>query len=71
MQKQLEKESVAAGISRFKTNLAERLAYKALFVERLTLTELKDQKVGNLQAARENMHTLVSELIDRLQDTGA
>jgi chromosome partitioning protein len=70
VQRQLEKELVAAGIDRFKTNLAERLAYKAVFVERLTLTELKDMKVGNLVAAKQNIHTLVSELIDTLQQTG-
>jgi len=71
VQRQLEKEIVAAGISKFATNLAERLAYKAVFVERLTLTELKDQKVGNLEAAKENVHTLVTELIDTLQAVGA
>jgi len=71
VQRQLEKEIVAAGISKFATNLAERLAYKAVFVERLTLTELKDQKVGNLEAAKDNVHTLVSELIDTLQAVGA
>lgn len=69
VQRLLEQEIVAAGIDRFKTNLAERLAYKAVFVERLTLTELKDQKVGNLEAAKENIHTLVAELIDTLQAT--
>jgi len=67
VQRQLEKEIIAAGIDRFNTNLAERLAYKAVFVERLTLTELKDLKVGNLEAAKENVHVLVSELIDTLQ----
>jgi chromosome partitioning protein len=67
VQRQLEKEIVASGIKRFKTNLAERLAYKAIFVERLALKELKDMKVGNLAAAEENVHVLVSELIDTLQ----
>jgi chromosome partitioning protein len=70
VQRQLEKEIVAAGISKFNTNLAERLAYKAIFVERLTLSELKDQKVGNLEAAMENVHALVTELIDTLQEVG-
>lgn len=70
VQRQLEKEIVAAGITRFQTNLAERLAYKAVFVERLTLSELKDQKVGNLEAAKENVHALVNELIDTLQQAG-
>src|ERR1035438_1422801 len=42
VQRQLETEILAAGISRFKTSLAERLAYKAIFVERLSLSEMKD-----------------------------
>ena len=67
VQRQLESEITAAGINRFKTSLAERLAYKAVFVERLSLPELKDMKVGNLQAAQDNVHDLASELIETLQ----
>ena len=68
VQRQLEKEIAAAGISRFNTSLAERLAYKAVFVERLSLSELKDMKVGNLEAAQENVHNLAAELIETLQE---
>jgi len=67
VQRQLESEIAASGINRFKTSLAERLAYKAVFVERLTLAELKDMKVGNLQAAQDNVHALAAELIETLQ----
>jgi chromosome partitioning protein len=67
VQRQLESEITSAGINRFKTSLAERLAYKAVFVERLSLPELKDMKVGNLQAAQDNVHDLASELIETLQ----
>ena len=70
VQRQLETELEAAGIPRFRTSLAERLAYKALFVERLSLPELKDLRVGNLEAAYENVHDLVEELIETLQDVG-
>ena len=66
VQQQLEAEINEAGIPRFKTSLAERLAYKAMFVERLTLPELRNHKVGNLEAAYENAHQLVEELIETL-----
>ncbi len=67
VQRQLEMEIEAGGIPRFRTSLAERLAFKALFVERLTLPELKDFRVGNLEAAYQNVHDLAEELIETLQ----
>lgn len=67
VQRQLEAEIETAGIPRFKTSLAERMAYKALFVERLTLSEMGDLRVGNLEAAYENVHNLAEELIGCLQ----
>ncbi len=67
VQRQLEAEIESAGIPRFRTSLAERLAYKAVFVERLSLPELKDMRVGNLEAAYENVHLLAEELIETLQ----
>ena len=71
VQQQLEAEITAAGIPRFKTNLAERLAFKAIFVERLSLSEMKDLKVGNLEAAYENVHQLAEELVATLETIGA
>jgi chromosome partitioning protein len=68
VQRQLEAEIQAAGIPRFKTSLAERMAFKAVFVERLTLAEMQDMKVGNLDAAYENVHQLAEELIGLLQN---
>jgi len=68
VQRQLELEIGAANIPRFRTSLAERLAYKALFVERLTLSELGHLRVGNLEAAYQNVHELAEELITSLQD---
>lgn len=68
VQQQLEAEIAAAGIPRFKTNLAERLAYKAVFVERLSLAEMQGLKVGNLEAAYENVHQLAEELIETLHE---
>lgn len=67
VQQQLEAEIANAGIPRFKTSLAERLAFKAVFVERLSLSELGAYKVGNLEAAYENVHQLAEELVDTLQ----
>ena len=68
VQRQLEAEIELAGIPRFKTSLAERMAFKAMFVERLTLPEMEDLKVGNLEAAYENVHALAEELIGLLQE---
>src|ERR1700712_5518494 len=68
VQRQLEAELEAADIPRFKTSLAERMAFKALFVERLTLSEMHDLRVGNLDAAYENVHQLAEELIELLQE---
>jgi chromosome partitioning protein len=67
VQQQLEAEIANAGIPRFRTSLAERLAYKAIFVERLTLSEMEGLRVGNLESAYENVHQLAEELIETLQ----
>lgn len=68
VQRQLEAEISSAGIPRFTTSLAERMAYKAMFVERLSLSEMAGLKVGNLEAAQENVHLLAEELISYLQE---
>jgi len=67
VQRQLEEEITQSGIARFRTSLAERLAYKAVFVERLSLSELGALKVGNLEAAQQNVHDLAAELVEALQ----
>ena len=67
VQRQLEAELEAAEIPRFRTSLAERMAFKALFVERLTLAEMHGLRVGNLDAAYENVHQLAEELIGLLE----
>jgi len=71
VQRQLEAEITATNIPRFRTTIADRLAYKAVFVERLTLTELKDRaiKVGNLDAAYQTIHDFATELVEELQPT--
>ncbi len=63
-----EAEIEVAGIPRFSTSLAERMAYKAMFVERTTLAEMQHLRVGNLDAAYENVHQLANELLDLLSD---
>ena len=68
VQRQLEAEIGAAGIARFNTSLAERIAFKALFVERLALEEMGSLPVGNLSAACENVHQLAEELIACLEE---
>jgi chromosome partitioning protein len=67
VQRQLEAEIASAEIPRFGVSLAERMAYKAMFVERLTLAEMGNLRVGNLEAAYENVHQLAEELIGLLQ----
>ena len=68
VQRQLEAEIQSAGIPRFRNSLAERMAFKAMFVERLTLEEMGGLRVGNLEAAYENVHLLAEELVGLLQD---
>ncbi len=70
VQRQLESEIEAAKIPRFRTSLAERLAFKALFVERLSLSELSHLRVGNLEAAYQNVHDLAEELVTALRELG-
>jgi len=70
VQRSLEKEITASGIPRFKTNLVERLPFKAVFTENLTLAELErdpNLKVGNIPAAYQNIHDLAEELLTELQ----
>ncbi len=63
-QKELENDLGTAGIPRFRTTLAERQAFKAMFNQRLTLQELVgDKRAGNLSSAYENVETLATELV--------
>ena len=63
-QKELERDLEEAGIPRFRTTLAERQAFKAMFNQRLSLQELVgDKRAGNLEAAYQNVETLTEELI--------
>ena len=52
-----------AQISLMKTRLHERQAYKAIFVRRVTLSEL-DLSINGLEAAKENAERLASEVVD-------
>jgi chromosome partitioning protein len=69
LQRQLEKEIKAAALPRFRSSVAERQAFKAMFLEGLTLPELKEQghKVGNLDSAYQNVHEIVTELVCYLE----
>jgi len=66
IQRHLEAEIETAKISRFHNTLSERQAYKAIFSERLALHELRHLKVGNLEAAEENVRLLTEELLETL-----
>ena len=63
-QKELENEIALSGSPRFKTNIAERQAYKALFNQRLALDEI--QEAGNVKTAIENATQLTNELLEIL-----
>ena len=69
LQRQLEEEIKAADLPRFRSSVAERQAFKAMFLEGLTLQELKDNgyKVGNIDAACQNVHEIATELISYLE----
>ena len=68
IQRHLEAEIEQAKIGRFHTTLSERQAYKAVFSERLALHELTDLRVGNLDAAQENVRVLREELLENLAE---
>ena len=67
VQRQLESELVDAKVPRSARVLRNDL-YKAIFVERLTLAEMGEHKVGNLKAAYQNIHELVKELVETLRE---
>jgi chromosome partitioning protein len=69
IQKQLEEELREANLPIFKTQIAERKAYKAIFLEGMTLSELKTHglKVGNLETAQQNVADVSQELISYLE----
>jgi chromosome partitioning protein len=63
-QRELETELKAAGVPQFRTSVAERQAFKAMFNLRLTLNELNgDKRAGNLSGAIENVEALAKELL--------
>ena len=52
-----------AGIPLMKTRLHERQAYKAIFVQRVSLAEL-GQNVNGLEAAKDNAERLAEEVVE-------
>lgn len=68
LQRQLENEIGGSGIPRFKTMLAERQAFKAVFSERLTLAELRESRVGNWIGAQKNVRDLTDELLQEIRE---
>ena len=57
-----------ANIALMKTRLHERQAYKAIFVQRVTLSEL-DQSINGLEAAKDNAERLASEVVELITRT--
>jgi chromosome partitioning protein len=69
LQRQLEAEIASAQLPRFRSSMAERQAFKVMFLEGLTLRELSEKgfKVGNIDAAYQNVHEVATELINYLE----
>jgi chromosome partitioning protein len=57
---------IGTGIPIFKTDLAERAAYRSMFTFRQSLDELDRQAVNGLDKAIENADTLAGEVIEAL-----
>jgi len=69
IQRQLEAEIAESKLPTFRATMVERQPFKAVFLEGLTLREIGDLglKVGNLEAAYENVHQVAVELITYLE----
>lgn len=69
IQRDLLREVSEAGRPMFRNSIAERQAFKAAFLEGMTLSEIdkKGVKVGNLAAALLNVHDVAEELLDILE----
>ncbi len=59
---------VGAGIPMFRTDLAERAAYRSMFTFRQSLEELDPAAVNGLDKAVENADALAAEAIEALRD---
>jgi chromosome partitioning protein len=57
----------AAGVPIFRTDLAERAAYRSMFTFRQSLEELDPQAVNGLDKAMENADALASEVVEILR----
>src|SRR3954453_17889906 len=56
-----------AGIPMFRTDLAERAAYRSMFTFRQTLEEMDPQAVNGLDKAVENADALAGEVVENLR----
>ncbi len=57
----------ASGVPLFRTDLAERAAYRSMFTFRQSLEELDPAAVNGTDKAIENADALVAEIIDGLR----
>ena len=69
LQRELEKEIESNRLPRFRTSLAQREAFKIMFLVGLTLRELPEYGIaaGNLEGACQNVHEVAMELIRYLE----
>ena len=64
MEKRIRKSLEDANISVFKIDLSERVAFKSIFEDQLTLYELDKERVSGLEKAMDNVKYIIDELVD-------
>ncbi len=64
MEKRIKKSLEEAGISTFGVDLSERVAFKSIFEDQLTLYELNKERVSGLENAIENVKYIIDELVE-------
>ncbi len=69
LQEELEEDIRKLNVPRFRSTLAERLAFRLVFHKGMTLAELKEKgiKAGNIENAYQNVHEVVTELVCYLE----
>lgn len=64
MEKRIRQSLEDANISTFNIDLSERVAFKSIFEDQLTLYELEKERVSGLEKAKDNIKYLIDELVE-------
>ena len=68
MEKRIRKSLEDANIEIFKIDLSERISFKSIFEDQLTLYELDKERVTGVDKAIENVKYIIDELIDSVTE---